>query len=241
MKLVSGSSHQGAAFPIILSGLICCCILTIASPAGCKDSIAEERISLDVKDQPLGEVLEDLSAETGYRFRIDERWNNFPVTASMKNEPLHQGLKRILRNLNNAVIYGSDKTIRIKIYDQQKAFGLPAGQPLANRSNEGTEYPPVISVNSQSSTPEDRARNRSRLEQSDEQTTEEYNESDSEPVEAADTNEETVEQPETANSEDAKVAEPQSVENASEEDGGKATKTAAASDTASESDTGGNE
>ncbi len=116
--------------------LICTAGVFIAAPGHGGDSVAEESISLDLTQEPLGQVLDEIAAATGYRIIFDESWDNFPISASFKDEPLHRGLKRILRNLNNAVIYGSDRTIKIMIYDEAQAPETPS-----NRSRE--QRPPA--------------------------------------------------------------------------------------------------
>jgi hypothetical protein len=90
----------------------------ISYPGLCGSPVGEEIISLDLSEQPLGEVLDDIAATTGYHFIFDEKWDTFLVSASIKNEPLYRGLKRILRNLNNVIIYSSDRTIKIIIFDE---------------------------------------------------------------------------------------------------------------------------
>ena len=97
--------------------------LFISNPGRCGNSVADEIISLDLVEQPLGEVLDDIAAATGYRFIFDASWENFLISASIKNEPLHKGLKRILGKLNNVIIYRSDRTIKIIIFDEDAASG----------------------------------------------------------------------------------------------------------------------
>ena len=209
--------HQPVAVFFILFSLICCYGLYMPLSANCGNPIAEELISLEIENQPLGDVLEDLSAETGYQFSIDESWNDFPVTASIKNEPLHRGLKRILRNLNNAVIFGSDGTIRIKIYEQEKSSGYPAGHSIIERSYEEPIRQPVIPRNPPPLNPGAQLRNRKRLAQTGEQASGENSESDAESDEAANETEETEEQSDTDDKEEAADSESTPAENASEE------------------------
>jgi len=77
---------------------------------------AEPYISLNVKNKPLGEVFNKISADTGYTFKLNDQWRGYPVNASLENMPLHQVLKRILGRLNHTIIYESDKNINIVIY-----------------------------------------------------------------------------------------------------------------------------
>ena len=221
--------HQTVAVFFTVFSLICCYGLYRPSSANCGNPIAEELISLDTENQPLGEVLEDISAETGYQFSIDESWNDFPVTASIKNEPLHRGLKRILRNLNNAVIYGSDGTIRIKIYEQEKSSGDPAGHSIVNRSYEETIRQPVRPRNPPALNSSAQLRRRQRPAQTAEQDSGENSESD----EAA---EETDEQSDTADKEEAVDSESEPAENASAEGEEQAAETDVNSENTSDSE-----
>ena len=228
--------NQHVTVVFIFFSLICCSGLSMPLPANCENSIAEELISLDIKNKPLGEVLEDISAETGYQFSIDESWIDFPVTASIKNEPLHRGLKRILRNLNNALIYGSDGTIKIKIYEREKSSGYPAGSPMVNRSYGETSNQPVFPINPPPLNPGVQLENRKIPAQTGEQASEENSESDSEPDEAADETEETEEQSGTAAEAAPRGPESKPAENASEDDEGPAPQTGVTSENAPDSE-----
>lgn len=83
----------------------------------------EKLISLTVKNEPLGDVLYKISMATGYDISLDNKWQNYRVTASFEEVSLHKGLKRILKDLNNAIIYVSNKKIRIMIYDKTASEG----------------------------------------------------------------------------------------------------------------------
>jgi hypothetical protein len=108
----------------------------IPTLAICDNSVADEIISLDETDRPLGEVLEKISIAADCQFRIDESWKDYPITASFDNEPLHRGLKLIFRNMNNAVIYGADRTIKIIIYDEGTPSGRGIGHSVTIKSSQ---------------------------------------------------------------------------------------------------------
>jgi hypothetical protein len=112
-----------------LSILFLICALGVFSPKnGHSDNmVGEELISLEATDQSLRKVLNKIAADTGYQFIFDESWENHLISTSIKNEPLYKGLKRILNNLNNVIIYRSDRTIEIIIFDEAATS--------ANRSN----------------------------------------------------------------------------------------------------------
>ncbi len=130
---------------ILLSFATLSLFLPISSLAG-NVNVGEELISLTAKDEPLGDVLYKVSVATGYDISIDDKWQNYRVTASLEDVSLHKGLKRILRNLNSAIIYVSSKKIKIIIYDKtasedesltpstEKSFErTPDSQPLPDR------------------------------------------------------------------------------------------------------------
>jgi hypothetical protein len=112
--------------------------LFIPTPAICDSSVADEIISLNVTDRPLGEVLENISITADCQFSFDESWEDYPITTSFNSEPLHRGLKRIFRNINNAVIYGADRTIKIVIYDEAKFSGEASGDSVSTKSSQET-------------------------------------------------------------------------------------------------------
>ena len=75
-----------------------------------------------------------VSVATGYDISLDNKWQNYRVTASLEDVSLHKGLKRILRNLNSIIIYVSKKKIKIIIYDKtatrEESYVLPAETSL---------------------------------------------------------------------------------------------------------------
>jgi len=78
----------------------------------------EPHISLKAENQPLGDVLKKITLETGFKFKLNDQWSSYPVNASIKDVPIHKGLQLILRGLNHAIIYESDKSIKILVYEK---------------------------------------------------------------------------------------------------------------------------
>ena len=92
------------------------------------ESQDEPHISLKVINQPLSDVLRKIMQETGFKFKLHNKWHDYPVNASIENMPLHRGLKLILQGLNHAIIYESDKSIKIMVYgkvDYRRADSSP--------------------------------------------------------------------------------------------------------------------
>ena len=131
MKRFVNNIHQYSTMVFAIFWLACCGGLLFPASAVGEKSVADEIISLEVADKPLGEVLENISDAAGCQFTIDASWEDYPITASFKNEPLYRVLKRILRDFNNAVIYGSDRRIKIVIYDENGSSAKKAGYSVA--------------------------------------------------------------------------------------------------------------
>ncbi len=118
----------------LLCWLVCFCELLFPPIVIGEKSVADEIISLDVKNEPLGEVLEDISIAASCQFSIDESWEDYPVSAVFENEPLHRGLKKIFRNVNNAVIYGADRSVKIIIYGEVSSSSGDIGHSVTTQS-----------------------------------------------------------------------------------------------------------
>ena len=136
----------------LFSFLICFGGLCVPSPGVCRDSVADEIISLDVTGKPLGEVLEDISAAIDCQFSIDGRWEDYPITSSFQNKPLHKALKLIFRNLNNAVIYGSERTVKIVIFDESASSERGPGHSVNVRPSR--EPKPPVSPSQEATAPQ---------------------------------------------------------------------------------------
>jgi hypothetical protein len=153
-------AHHHIALIILLFLATLSLFLPISSWAANETNAGDELISLTVKDEPLGDVLYKVSMATGYDISLDNKWQNYRVTASLEKVSLHKGLIQILRNLNYVIIYGSDQKIKIIIYDKTASEGvssapstdksfnrtsvprLPASQVLEKEDSSGTEEKP---------------------------------------------------------------------------------------------------
>jgi hypothetical protein len=134
MKRFIQNINQSLVVVFLLVWTVCLGGLLIPSPAVGEESVADEIISLDATDRPLGEVLEIFSRAAVCRFNIDERWKNYPITASFHDEPLSRGLKLVFRNINHAVIYGTDRTVRVIIFDEGTPSGKAIGRSVSIKS-----------------------------------------------------------------------------------------------------------
>jgi hypothetical protein len=108
-------------------------VLTVPLSAKERPQSAEPTLSLEARNEPLGKLLDRISQETAYVFQLDPSWATYPVTISFRNLPLGQGLKRILANLNHAVVYEGPREVRIIIFGKvvlQPAGSSASSQPM---------------------------------------------------------------------------------------------------------------
>jgi hypothetical protein len=76
----------------------------------------DQLITMDVKNKPLGKVLEELQISTGISFSLNIEWKDIPVSVTLSRTPIDKGLKRILNNYNSVVIYNrKENSIQIRI------------------------------------------------------------------------------------------------------------------------------
>jgi hypothetical protein len=103
-------------------------------------------VSLVVRDQALGNVLDYLSRVTGFRFNLDQQWQDVPVSANFNDLPLEQGLNRILRRLNHSLIWESEKVVTIMVFGRVEPAG--AGDEISHAAppNPVPEEPQVTEI-----------------------------------------------------------------------------------------------
>ncbi len=103
-----------------ISCLILCFFCFVGSvaihPAMAQDATADPLISLTVQNEPLGDVLDTIARDTGYRFNLNGKWKAHPVSATINGLSLEKGLKRLLRSLNHSIVWESDKIVTITVF-----------------------------------------------------------------------------------------------------------------------------
>jgi hypothetical protein len=122
------NAHHGFVLRILFGMVVVSFYLAFPCTVDGAVSFRNELFSLEVNKKPLSDVLNQISETTGYEFEIAEQWDDFPVTVAFVDLPLHEGLKRILNGLNNAVIYDSDGKIKILIYGKVEDERRPSGR-----------------------------------------------------------------------------------------------------------------
>jgi len=131
------------SYTLVFILFLLCLRINIIQQAIGAESQDEPHISLKVKNQPLGDVLKKISLDTGFKFKLNDKWSIYPVNASIENMSLHRGLKLILRGLNHVIIYESDKSIKIVVYgkvDSRETDSYPI-QPFSSQIQDNQQEP----------------------------------------------------------------------------------------------------
>jgi hypothetical protein len=124
----------------------------IAASASSVKSLSENDslITISVQNMPLGEVLEKIEETTNLNFMLDEQWKDIPVSVTLDKTPLDKALKRILVNLNNVVIYGSNDQVKIVVFGKAEpgsASGRPSVPPSYGQPQPLPQPPPLPDEN----------------------------------------------------------------------------------------------
>ena len=101
---------------ILIIGLIGLLGSFLIAPSLAMETSDEPVFSLTAEAEPLGDLLQDITRQTGYQFTLNGRWQDHPVSAAITNLPLEEGLKRLLRSLNHTIIWESDRRITIMVF-----------------------------------------------------------------------------------------------------------------------------
>lgn len=115
-------------------------ILTFCGMAQGKSEFSE-LVSVDANNEPLSEVLDDVSQASGYEFIIDENWDDLPISVKFDAMPVDEALKRILANVNHAIIYNSDRKLVIRIYEKDSNAYNNSSASAVNRNPRTPELP----------------------------------------------------------------------------------------------------
>jgi hypothetical protein len=109
---------------LIVAGILSICVMSQPCEADYK-SIRSTLFSVNLKEEPLGEVLKKISNDTGFKITIDPVWTGVPISASFNSLPIDQGLRRILSKLNHSLIFNeSEHRIFIDIKSFSDGEGL---------------------------------------------------------------------------------------------------------------------
>jgi len=126
---------------------LCMCLFFIAGlhpPVAAQEPVEEPLINLAAANQPLAEVLDLITAETGYQFNLSSEWQNHRVSATLNGIPLERGLKRLLRSLNYSIIWESDRIVTITVYGKAEPGRDSGAISFASPPQEAVEAPEPV-------------------------------------------------------------------------------------------------
>ena len=91
--------------------------LTVNECRASNTEAVSPRFSLSAENEPLRRVLERVSASTGYTITISKELADVPITASLKDVGLDEGLRRLLKGFNYTLVtLEEEKNIVITVY-----------------------------------------------------------------------------------------------------------------------------
>ena len=106
---------------LVLTGMLFAFSPCYPSISWSSDSTTETTFSLNVEDEPIGEVVEKISKATGYEITIDPEYAKLPITMSFKNVTVDVALRRIFGKLSKyMIINDAEKKISLSVVDAGK-------------------------------------------------------------------------------------------------------------------------
>jgi hypothetical protein len=96
---------------------------------------AENRVTLSAKDQPLGEVLQNIQKASGVDVVLtDKKWINDPVTCSVKNLELEKALGVVFGGYNYVLAFeankGSVSKVLVTVYEKRDEGATQISVPV---------------------------------------------------------------------------------------------------------------
>jgi hypothetical protein len=74
--------------------------------------------SLEARNEHMGEIIQKLAEMSGYEISLDPDWEAMPVSVSMRNVTLYEGLNQLLSRLNTAIVIDAgEKKCSIMIFE----------------------------------------------------------------------------------------------------------------------------
>ena len=101
--------------------------------------------SLEARGEHLGKIIQKLAEMSGYEIYLDPKWEAVPITVSLRNVTLYEGLSLLLSRLNKVILVDTgEKKCSIMIFDSSSGQQSVTFVPPDVKSN-----PPRTSGNRQ--------------------------------------------------------------------------------------------
>jgi hypothetical protein len=130
-----------AIFVVFITGS-----LSVALPVtpcrGADGASADPTITLDVQNEPLRSVLGKISKSTRWKIIAPERWMDKPITQTLNNVSLEEGLRFILKDagVESLLLTYDESRKTITVYDTEIQRGQSANRPAAQGDARPSAY-----------------------------------------------------------------------------------------------------
>lgn len=111
---------------------------------GSQKAAAAPAISLDTNNEPLRGVLEKIYKTTGWQVKAPDKWLDRPVSQTLNNVTLEEGLRAVLKNagMENLLLLYDENTRVVTLFDTESPQSQAARRPAAQT----TIQPPFVST-----------------------------------------------------------------------------------------------
>jgi hypothetical protein len=152
-KVISGSMERTIMWSIALFRVFFAVFL-IAFPTvhlaatpcwGSDQPPAEPTITLNADNEPLQSVFAKISKTTLWKIQAPNRWMNRPITQTLNEVPLAEGLRFILKSagIENILLLYDDKNRVITVFDTENAVKQSAAGPSGQAGVRPPFLPPI--------------------------------------------------------------------------------------------------
>jgi hypothetical protein len=119
-------------FTLICVGLLAANFTISISPCwGADKATAPATITLDVRNEPLRNVLEKITKTTRWKIKVPDKWLDRPVTQTLSKVALEEGLKSVLNNtgVDNLLLMYDEYFKVVTVFDTERSQP-PSANPL---------------------------------------------------------------------------------------------------------------
>jgi hypothetical protein len=120
------------------------------APPAVRVSVAPSGVSVSARAAPLEDVLRELSRVTGvavyFEEALDSRITRRPTTLALRDIPVEDAFRRVLRDTNFIVGYGADRLDQVRVFGQGSGpfnrLAVPPGRPAGGAG----QPPPAVAA-----------------------------------------------------------------------------------------------
>ena len=105
---------------------------------GADKAVAQATITLDATNEPLRSVLGKITRATKWKIKVPDQWLDKPVSQSLKNASLEEGLKAVLNSAgaDNLLLMYDEKLKVVSLFDTEGAQKQSAASSSAHPNSQ---------------------------------------------------------------------------------------------------------